>query len=170
MHGVRSFDYIYIKYSCDSVTEEFYDLINDSSENQNEINNPSYQALIEIYRHKLDSMRIYYGDTVWVDTVVTCDLKDITGVEDFNAPGRLRIGIFPNPGDGNVNLTWTTTPENDIEIHVIDIMGRNIFKRSLPNSPQLSYPLDLKYFSDGIYFIMVRAGKQQQMAKYIKHL
>jgi len=171
MHGIRSFDYIYIKNACDSITEEFYDLVNDSSENQNQINVASYQSIIQIYRHKLDSIRAYYGDTIWVDTLVDCQLMDHPiGIEDFNAPGNLKISVFPNPGDGNVNLAWSMTPENNTEINVIDIMGRSIFKRFFSNSRQLSYALDLTSYPDGIYFIIARAGKQQQMAKYVKHL
>src|SRR5439155_2874206 len=109
-------------------------------------------------------------DTVWVDTVVDCHLMDYNGIEDVNAPGRLKISAFPNPGDGNVNLSWTMTPENNIEISVMDVMGRKIFKRSFNNTAQLSYSLDISDYADGIYFIIVRAGKQQQVAKYIKHL
>jgi hypothetical protein len=169
MHGIRSFDYIYIKNACDSVTEEFYDLLNDSSENTNQINTPSYQSLIQIYRQKLDSIRAYYGDTIWVDTVVNCQLSNTpVDVEDVHISGQLEVSVFPNPGDGDVNLTWSITPENSVEISVIDIMGRTIFKHSFSNSLQRSYPLHLNRYSDGVYFIVVRAGKQQQMSKYVK--
>jgi hypothetical protein len=169
MHAVRTFDHIYINNSCDNVTEEFYDLVNDSLENQNQINNPSLQALIQTYRDKLDSLRIFYGDTVWTDTIVPCQLISYaTDVEDVDAPGTLKLSISPNPGNGSTLISWTPTPSDEVMITVSDMTGRTLLSRYYSNTSSRTDVFHLQNFPDGIYFINAKSGNEERTLKYVK--
>ncbi|HUM47749.1 MAG TPA: sulfatase-like hydrolase/transferase, partial [Chitinophagales bacterium] len=74
--AVRDMKYKYINYTCSVDTvEEFYDMINDSLELNNLINNHVYDVLVQQYRLKFDSMRIVYGDTA-PEPLKNCYLKN----------------------------------------------------------------------------------------------
>jgi hypothetical protein len=62
--SIRTSHYKFNEYYCNKVTEEFFDLDNDPMENTNLINNSQYEALIENYRVKLDSLRSILQDTL----------------------------------------------------------------------------------------------------------
>lgn len=74
---VRSAQFSYTKYQCESIVEQFFDLVNDPLELTNQIHNAAYQTQIESYRSKLDSFAILLSDTValipGVCSEITCD-------------------------------------------------------------------------------------------------
>ena len=78
------------------------------------------------------------------------------------------VSIYPNPRDENVNLAWSMIPDNNIEINVTDMMGRAIIKRKIFNSVTHTWTLNLNEYAGGVYFIIMRAGNQQQVTKYVK--
>lgn len=61
--AIRDLHYKYIHYTCAADTvEEFFDMINDSLELTNLINDHNYDSLVQVYRVKYDSIRIAFGD------------------------------------------------------------------------------------------------------------
>lgn len=62
--AIRDLHYKYIHYTCFADTvEEFFDMVNDSLELTNLVNNHNYDALVQTYREKFDSIRLVFGDT-----------------------------------------------------------------------------------------------------------
>ncbi len=99
--SVRSFQYKYIFSGCNSVTEEFYDLVSDPQENTNLIFKPAYAALIDTYRNKLTALKVAYGYD-YVGPIQNCHI-----VNYFKAPAAddeddsPSFVIAPNPSSGS---------------------------------------------------------------------
>ncbi|MEO6167836.1 MAG: sulfatase/phosphatase domain-containing protein, partial [Chitinophagales bacterium] len=173
IHAVRSFDYKYVYNSCDNVVEEFYDLINDSLETYNKINQPSYQALIQTYREKLDSLRKFYGDTILVDTVIACEIWNGIEIEndendDDEESGVLYASVYPNPGHELITISWSYLFTAETEITISDITGRKIYYNSFRNSASRNTNVDSKNWSPGMYIISITSGTQEKVLKYLK--
>jgi N-acetylglucosamine-6-sulfatase len=168
MHAVRSFDYTYISNSCDHNADEFYDLINDSLQNHNLIDEAGFGNLIQSYKHKLDSLRYYYGDTIWVDTIVSCKLYTIPS-GTFQPPQLNDLAtIFPNPGNEWLHFSWNLNPVDEVEISITDITGRQFIRRIYSNVTPGSEEVYLGDTQPGIYLITFKSGNQRQLIKYVQ--
>jgi N-acetylglucosamine-6-sulfatase len=168
MHAVRSFEYKYIYNSCDNIVEEFYDLVNDSLENYNKINDPSYQALIQTYRLKLDSLRKFYGDTLLTDTIINCELFNSIEEEHEQESEQFYASAFPNPGQEIMTINWSLTFEKETAIIITDITGRKIFSETYRNDSNRSINVVIENWLAGIYLVAIRSGGQERVLKYIK--
>lgn len=64
IRAIRDHQFKYISYSCNSgAVEELFDMVNDSLELTNLVNNHNYASILEYYRSKTDSMKIAWNDT-----------------------------------------------------------------------------------------------------------
>lgn len=172
LYAVRSFDYKYVYNSCNNVVEEFYDLINDPKENYNKINQASYQPLIQAYREKLDSLRIFYGDTVLTDTIIECELYNSIGTVDEagDETGELYASVYPNPGRDEVNISWSFLYTSKTDILITDITGRQVYQATYHhfNDSNRSIQVDSKSWLPGIYLVSIRSGEQEKVLKFVK--
>lgn len=174
MYAVRSFDYKYIYSACDSVVEEFYDLINDPKENINKINYASLQGLIQTYRNKLDTLRQFYGDTILTDTIINCKLLNniATGIEnesdDEPESGILYASIFPNPGHDVLTISWSFLYTLETDVQISDITGRRVFFNTYRNDSNRNITVDSESWQTGMYLISIRSGEQEKILKYVK--
>lgn len=74
--AIRDMQYKYTHYSCFSDTvEEFFDMVNDTLEMNNLINNQAYSSLIETYRGKFNTLKTFYGDT-FPDLLKNCNIAN----------------------------------------------------------------------------------------------
>lgn len=174
MYAVRSFDYKYVYSACDSVVEEFYDLINDPKENINKINYASLQDLIQTYRYKLDTLRQFYGDTILTDTIINCELLNniATGIEnesdDEPESGILYASVFPNPGHDLITVSWSFLYTKETEVLITDITGRQVFFNAYRNDSNRNISIDSENWQTGMYLISIRSGDQEKVLKYVK--
>ena len=77
--------------------------------------------------------------------------------------------VFPNPGNGSLNISWLNTPGQEMEITVSDASGRivkQVKKQSSVNVNLIN--IDLSGASNGIYFVQLKNGKGIATHKYIK--
>jgi len=166
--SIRDFQYLYTYNYCSDTTEEFFDLVNDSLENTNQINNPAFQSLIQLYRDKLDSLRIEFGDTLPADTIVDCQINFATAVGNEDEEGQ-GFNIYPNPGNGNFTLEFPTGKSQSTQIVITDILGRKIYERNIPaGKNQQREIFSLENSAAGVYFISLRSGNEKHVVKYVK--
>lgn len=110
---IRDQYYKYIHYTCNSDTvEEFFDMVNDSLELTNQINNSAYQSLIALYRMKYDSIRIAWQDTV-PGTPKDCYIQNpyvLKQLYDDAEETPLSPVVYPNitNGPAEVFIPWST--------------------------------------------------------------
>jgi N-acetylglucosamine-6-sulfatase len=158
--SVRSLQYKYTYYYCNSNTEEFFDLVNDPQENNNVIKEASYATLIQSYREKLDSLRIAFGD--YEPTPIACSLlhptlekeaMENTG-EAFMLP---RMIITPNPASDHFNLQLLNLYQNTGELTIINEVGIPVFRQDVKGT-NIDLSLNCQLWPAGIYTINLRSG------------
>lgn len=114
MPGVRTIRtdyYKYNKYNCNTITEEFFDLQNDSLELTNLINDPAYQTIIQSYRLKLDSIRLAENDVLPPDSILPCSLINNL---PFSSSNRFLKSDFPIVTNSNEPIKLFPDPVHDV--------------------------------------------------------
>lgn len=103
--AVRSFKYKYISSMCQTLVEEFFDLVDDPEENINLINNPQYAATIETFRQKLETYKELYHYN-YTSTPKDCyEVNVRQASEDNNEDATFTsLTATPNPSSGIFNL------------------------------------------------------------------
>lgn len=77
--------------------------------------------------------------------------------------------VFPNPGNGSLNISWLNTPGQEMEITVSDASGRIVKQVKKQSSVNVNLTnIDLSSASNGIYFVQLKNGKGIATHKYIK--
>jgi len=77
------------------------------------------------------------------------------------------FSIFPNPFNFNLTIQLSNLHANNIEIKVFDVTGRTIAKE-LIHSPAQTILLNTDTWSDGVYFIEMKAANNIIVKKAIK--
>lgn len=66
-----------------------------------------------------------------------------------------KIGIYPNPTNGVLNVNVALDAPGQIILTVESITGQQITRQELPTSERSSTQIDLHKFDDGIYILKV---------------
>ena len=75
------------------------------------------------------------------------------------------ISIYPNPSDAVFNIFWNVGKQ--IDIQVLDSLGRVIVIHNVIDSSQLRYELDLSSYARGVYFVKLSIDGSQSIKKII---
>lgn len=72
------------------------------------------------------------------------------------------FGIYPNPNNGNFNLSITNLDPNAInELRVFDMSGRIVYFAEISSPYELySMDIDLSYLRSGMYYIQMKQGSK----------
>ncbi len=72
------------------------------------------------------------------------------------------FGIYPNPNNGNFNLSITNLDPNAVnELRVFDMSGRIVYFEEISSPYELySMDIDLSYLRSGMYYIQMKQGSK----------
>lgn len=77
--------------------------------------------------------------------------------------------IFPNPGNGSLNISWKQTPGQQIDIKILDISGRTVAQAKRNSSVEVNLAnINLSSLPNGIYFVQLTNGAGMVTHKYVK--
>ena len=80
------------------------------------------------------------------------------------------FSLFPNPTTGNVNVSFNTSNSNATTIVVLDVLGKEIYNQTIEVTSNVNHKtIDLKAFSNGLYFVKIINGNDQVIQKIIKN-
>lgn len=100
-----------------------------------------------------------------VPMVYNCGyLNTLVGVNNNN-PATYAINIFPNPSNGNINLTYKEK-SNLQQISVYNLSGERVYNVEV-NSAQNIYNLDLSDLSKGMYLLKLTSKDNVNYKKII---
>ena len=94
-----------------------------------------------------------------------------------NSNGRLgykdalvqQFSIYPNPNDGRFDVNVLLSEEKEIQLSVISFPTGSVEARYDGRSMDLhQVPFDLRNLSQGLYFILLRVGGEQQSIRFVK--
>jgi hypothetical protein len=76
-----------------------------------------------------------------------------------------QVHVFPNPNDGQVQITWTQD-QTFQQYRVLDARGRTLLRGQITGE---NLPLDLSSVDSGLYFVELLAGEKRVMRKVVKN-
>ncbi|MFH1319251.1 MAG: T9SS type A sorting domain-containing protein [Bacteroidota bacterium] len=105
------------------------------------------------YEVYLQVSNIYGTD----DTVKTCYIDVISGIENLNA--EKYINIIPNPNTGEFAVEINSTDHKNIQFKIVNILGQEILSEEIRNvTDRYSIQIDLRTQPKGIYFLNIGMG------------
>ena len=83
---------------------------------------------------------------------------------------RINKCIIPNPSSNNVTVDFVLTENADVQLEVVDLSGRLVYKSEKQNYSigQHSVNLQSNQWRKGIYFIKLKANEKSKTVKFIK--
>ena len=95
-----------------------------------------------------------YGNNAWVDNI---NLSNTLAVGN-NAVKNNNINLFPNPANEKATLNIALTETTNVNVTVIDIMGRTVFAADKTLAAG-TIEIPTANFSTGMYSVKVQTGK-----------
>ncbi len=123
----------------------------------------------------------YFGDLVGLYSI-RYTVKDLSGNQSVEAsrninvmPGETGVkgvmnidnlmSVYPNPGNGQFNMRLAGVQQNDIQISIVDMLGKEWLHASISGSNLQAQEFDLTQAPKGIYLLKVQSGQQIFMKK-----
>jgi hypothetical protein len=103
-----------------------------------------------------------FGNNLYIDNI---------NIENNFNPGipeisPVTIGLYPNPSDGNINLTFKNLPSEKLNVSVYDFSGRLVISENHSNvSGDFKTSIDMRTYSKGIFMLRISNGEKVYMMK-----
>jgi hypothetical protein len=94
--------------------------------------------------------------------------KSTTGLNNELNSSNNNFIVFPNPANNVLNLSLTTTKEDNYNFAIYNQLGAEISNGNLDFNAKRTHALNIENLSAGVYFIQVKNGKSSQTIKFIK--
>lgn len=148
--------YKYIRYSCDTLVEELFDMQSDPEENSNVVYSFPYEDVLAQMRHLMDSLAVVTNDTIAGDTLtLPCYMAEstYTQVQNEMIDELGEMVVYPNPASysTHVFLPFGSRAKN-VMLDVFDETGQIVLRKVL-DSNSSHVVLDISQWPSGLYFI-----------------
>lgn len=92
--------------------------------------------------------------------------EDLSGLID---PKSVSLNVYPNPSNGSFGVDVVTSDKGNMNVTVIDMMGRVIYTEKVELTGPVFVPVNLQNITDGSYFVKVEInGKYYTKRLYIE--
>lgn len=106
-----------------------------------------------------------YNLKVTLSSTTVKSLDETETVAEESAP---EITVFPNPTTGTINLDYTTSKEENIDVRILNITGKVILSENVQASEgQNILHYDISAQTDGVYILQVVANNETVTRKVI---
>jgi len=100
------------------------------------------------------------------DTILDTIQIKASGIDDNN--GVYDLQLFPNPTDGLLHISLTTTKKQTIELSLTDMLGQTMLNEKLSDLKGIySNSIDLSIRAKGLYFIRITTEHETTTRKII---
>jgi hypothetical protein len=103
-------------------------------------------------------------------TVSITDLNGCTNVDSINFEFvsvmtwyQIVLGIYPNPASNEIIIE---VPHQALEIDLVDMFGRIIYKENLPT--QSNHKLNIRTLPKGVYYVIIKAENEVYRTSFVK--
>lgn len=87
-------------------------------------------------------------------------VNDIVTVRDLPAPASMDVTIYPNPASDNLNIRYTLDRASDVEILILDELGRIVrtTRRDNVAPGENTESMEISDLAAGMYYVRLNAG------------
>ncbi len=166
---------------------EPYDVVNEDT--YEEYNDPGYLQSVEtVYpstvREVDDKLHIIYmqdgrpgqslsgdEDPIELNLIyyVGIDKADIVSGVDVLQPEKIAFNVYPNPAVDQVNIAYTLTDKEEVEVSVMNIMGQemtSVVKESQA-AGSYNFNVNVQNYPAGVYLVQINTGDKISTQKLI---
>jgi len=91
----------------------------------------------------------------------------VTGPLSADTFGLKDLAIYPNPNNGSFAVTFASSTQNNIDITVYDVRGREVFNNKYANAGTFTGNVNLTGVQAGIYLVNVQDGDRKEVRKIV---
>jgi hypothetical protein len=84
-----------------------------------------------------------------------------------NSFGLDHFVLYPNPNNGNFNISFDANTNEVVNVAVNDIRGRKIYSKTFTNSGLFQQELQLDNIESGVYLVTVQNGDRKEVKRII---
>lgn len=102
------------------------------------------------------------GSNIYIDNI---NVPSTTGISTI-AENTTTLNVYPNPNNGNFNISFNTVPGVNYEISIYNVLGQQIASKTIQNNEaKFIYPVNLSEYGKGVYSVVLRYGEKQSIEK-----
>ncbi|WP_309608247.1 zinc-dependent metalloprotease [Flavobacterium sp.] len=103
-------------------------------------------------------IRAYYN------TIASQFATNVLSEQDFEFKD---FSLYPNPNNGSFKISFRPETNEEIEIIVYDISGRNIYNKTFQNSESFDQNIQLEKVQTGVYLICIKNGENKTVKRIV---
>jgi hypothetical protein len=142
-----------------------------------EVNDGSGAAILDDYLFQYDPftlnnvysvtgvMNFSYG-AFKLDPRSADDIANVTGISNNNLADN--IGVYPNPGNGRLNIALNNALKGEVTVRIMDITGREVYRHVFNNVMNQTLPVDISNEPSNLYFITISDAHNTVVKKFMK--
>ncbi|MEM9544810.1 MAG: S8 family serine peptidase [Bacteroidota bacterium] len=130
-----------------------------------QINEIVIPNLIKCTEYEYSSGYICDGETFIDSEIFNIRTKCDVGNENVE---ELRFTLFPNPSNGDLNVSFDEINQQDIQLDLYSNEGRVVFSKFML-SGEASMAIDMSEIPPGLYFLKASMDKKVSFRKWIKY-
>jgi uncharacterized repeat protein (TIGR01451 family) len=97
-----------------------------------------------------------FNPAVITDTAATVIANAVVAINEFSDNSDGSLEIFPNPANDKMNILFVGSRVPLLQLNIINISGQKVYSENVENfSGSYSKSLDLKTFTEGVYFVQM---------------
>ena len=77
------------------------------------------------------------------------------------------LNIYPNPSDGLFTLEISNERQNNIQIELLDMSGKQLYHKDFYSTSSIIEKLDFSHLTKGIYFLKLNSDGEQKVEKLV---
>ncbi len=90
-------------------------------------------------------------------------------VSNENLEQNQILGVFPNPTQGTFSIELKGFEGRDVDVEVVDVMGRSIYIQSLDiYLEDFRHDIDISHLADGMYFVKINNEGKVSVKQVVK--
>ena len=112
-----------------------------------------------------DAQYLGLGSILIIDDLDISYKPPPTGIE--NKLTKDKFKVYPNPASEKLNFDFKDTFQNDVNVTILNILGKTVLQKTISASQSQSFSLDVSKFESGIYFYRIKTlGVEEFTGKF----
>jgi len=117
-------------------------------------------VFIQLQTDENSEVVFHYIQDVCVEVMLSNATKDVKNIASMN--------VYPNPNQGQFTLETQLKSTDNVQIQVLDIMGREVYNTTVKNVTEVKQEINVNHLNAGLYIVKVTTSEGTTEQKIIK--